>query len=875
LAGECSTRDALDVVCNASAVQCVSIACVPEQGGCVALPNASHCTAHQGDTCFTPLCDVYAGCVYANRSCSDNNLCTFGDYCRNSTCYPGQLQLCANESITDQCVVTLCNRTSGQCMLEPHPTLGNACVPPNPTCTLPGTIVCSNALQLTCMPNASDTACAQHMRCNVTADCRNASFCSSVTCNVTSHTCVYTQRNDSAIVCADANACTYDYCNLATDQCVHDTLLQTGLPCTNANQCIQNSICFLGTCSFGTPVTCASNLSNGCRTSTCNPLVGCINTIHVNLSCATPGASGGCVARGRCNATAACVGEHPDNALCPPCTCRTAQCLPNGTCAYTDLPANTPCAPTTNISCQSGGLCAGHNPATCVPVLNDTLCDDGNPCSRDQCDLFAEACVHTPATSTTTCELPCYYLSECSNTNLSCVGLLPVDCSDTDDDDNLCTTRTCSSGFTCTNVTSVTCPPNATCDPLTGLCVFDNECVGKRVGELCQGGNGYCYLGTCYPCPNANSNDLIATLVFERLSHDILRLQHCNRSASIDPRVWTRLHAASFYTARNMTTCAQLLHTVLYSMANVTALLDAALAAAAPPCPNISSVRVWPSSLYFGWLVHEDVHESGSDYDYNDFTLGVRITHAYSSTRLLRSLVEFYPVSRGSFYSHEFRLLPLDPALAESAGLANWTYRRFFASNGSLAAAPATANAPAQTLLLVANTAATIGVQGTSLPLSQRITNTINTRPCFTPYDFFHLESAALNNAAAALMRLPEPCTGKNGTYFPLRLRRLSSSSPLRDTFPARFNQSNDRVLVNTSALSLPSFFVRNPRFRFTTEGTALRTLCPLFANCTTLCATQGGQGGSPQSACAPLCCSGHWEFACAFSNTALARQCN
>lgn len=860
-AGACDVANAVPVVCNITAVAaCVSISCVPERGGCVALPNTSHCAAPpHNDSCLIPHCDVVAGCVYANRSCSDNNLCTYGDYCANNTCHPGRLQLCANESVANQCAVTRCNQTDGQCSLAPHPSLGSPCVAP-PPCTRPGRIVCSDSLQLVCAPNATDPTCAVQP-CNTTADCTPASFCSSVACNTTAHVCVYAQRNDSATVCNDANPCTYDYCDLASDTCAHDTLLFTGLPCANPNLCVHSSICFLGNCAFGSPVQCAANSSNGCQSSVCTPLVGCVTVTHVNRTCDTIPHQNDCIADGRCAANGTCVGQVPTDALCPSVPCRTVQCSPNGTCIYADVPVNTPCVPTTNISCQSGGLCAGHHPAMCIPVLNDSLCDDGNPCSRDQCDLFAEACVHTPATSTTLCELPCFYLAECSDTNLTCVGLVPVDCTDANDDDDLCTTRTCSSGFTCDNVTTVTCSVNYTCVPATGLCEPDFECVGKRVGELCRGGDGYCYLGTCYECPNANSNDLIATLVFERLSSDIVRLQLCNRSSVIDVRVWTFLHSAAFYAARNMTTCDHLLYVLLRTAANVTSLVDAALLSG--PCPtNITSVRAWPPSLYFGWLVHEDVHEPPlSDYDYNDFVLAVRVTHAYSTTRLLASFIELYPVARGSFYTHEFRMTPYAPSVNESAGLTHWTYRRRFASNGTLIATPAV-NSPAPApIVLIPNTATILGLQGIALPMSQRIANTLASQACYSPREFWHLEAvAATPNSVAAQKRPPEPCAV--GTYLPFRLQRIPASvppSPLGTTMPIRFAANASGTTLFDANSTVPSLFVSNPRFRFTNEHVRLSTLCPLFANCTSRA----------------TCCSGAWEFACFFNNTALARHCN
>jgi hypothetical protein len=906
--GQCT--NGIPVICNISLNPCINSTCIPSEGGCVDTPtfapcnpvlntscvddyscdlhgycvgqrNTSKCNAYAANLCVLAFCDYADGCVYANVSCthhvgqcthpecdqatglcvqiplpdgddcSDGDLCTQGDHCLNGTCVSGADQLCANQTIINQCTIGFCNATSGQCIVEPHPLIGTSCVPSVFGCVLPGEIQCDNDLHLTCEPDPQDDSCI-YAPCNVTSDCPSPGFCSQVSCNVTTHVCHYAQISNSSAVCDDSIDCTFDYCDTGTDLCVHDNITLTGYPCDDLGICTSNSVCFLGTCALGTPVTCpASNTT--CMTPTCSSMSGCGFTPMPNVSCTTnsfcvknehcdingvcvpgwvrsncalylppppspcyvpycnltsdtcaylqmsPGASCGgfgCVGQGQCAANGTCINQTASPMSCAPRPCYTSGCSSNGTCTYTPT-IGSPCSPTTSIPCQSGGLCVGMNPTVCVPILNDTLCDDGNICSDDECSLIAGDCVYTPAGSNTICIDPCYSLSECSNTNFSCIGVIP-----------------------------------------SGVC---SECIGKRVGEICNNRQGYCYQDVCYSCPNNNSNVLIATLVFNRLTHDIARLEACNKSSLIPPLVWSYLHNGSFYSARNMTTCAQLINPLLYAMENVTAILDAAVIIAGASCPDVN-ISIWPSQLYFGWLIHEDVHDlSLTDRDYNDFTLGARITHIYNQSKLINSFIELYPTSRGTFYTHKFLLFTNKTASLFSS----WKFSRYHHPNSTLITSPTThSTGPAAPLVLINSTAMTIGPQGPALPLTQRIANTIPSKPCFAPYYFIHLLGQANTNAAPP----PMPC---NGTHYPFRLDRLLNADEPSE--PPHYNATS--YLLNPGR-AIYSHFVSNPLFRFTTEGTPLSTLCPLFANCT------------------PACCD-NWSYSCAYGNPTLARMCN
>jgi hypothetical protein len=210
-------------------------------------------------------------------------------------------------------------------------------------------------------------------------------------------------------------------------------------------------------------------------------------------------------------------------------------------------------------TCKGFGVCVGGvitecdapdpKPETCNGIdddcngeTDDAVCYDGNPCTKDICDVGTGGCVFQPIAGPCDDGNPCTMNDTCVNGQ--CVGGQPKNC----DDGNPCTddfcdagtgqcyhvnnSAPCEDGNKCTindRCENGACKPgsykdcsdtnpctlNEHCDPATGQCVFNsnegapcddgNVCtVGERCsGGLCLGGQDFCQAqhATCTPGP--------------------------------------------------------------------------------------------------------------------------------------------------------------------------------------------------------------------------------------------------------------------------------------------------------------------------------------------------------------------------------------
>lgn len=174
----------------------------------------------------------------------------------------------------------------------------------------------------------------------------------------------------------------------------------------------------------------------------------------------------------------------------------------------------------------------------CNGETDDAICYDGNPCTKDTCDVGSGACVFVPIAGPCDDGNPCTLNDTCVNGQ--CVGGAPKDCDDknpcTDDycdpgtgkcyyvnntapceDGNKCTINdrclngTCQSGQFKDCADDNPCTINEKCDPATGNCVFTpndgapcddgNVCTKGELcsGGKCVGGKDYCE-ATQYVC---------------------------------------------------------------------------------------------------------------------------------------------------------------------------------------------------------------------------------------------------------------------------------------------------------------------------------------------------------------------------------------
>ncbi|NUN16212.1 MAG: hypothetical protein HUU55_21505 [Myxococcales bacterium] len=115
---------------------------------CVNVEDDSQCETDE--PCMTALCDSSQGCIVEqtpdNGPCSDDNLCTEGDYCLNQECIPGTPVVCND---FDPCTTNLCNPAIGCAFL---PSSGGTCDDGNP-CTLNDLCVAGS-----CTPGAPNFA---------------------------------------------------------------------------------------------------------------------------------------------------------------------------------------------------------------------------------------------------------------------------------------------------------------------------------------------------------------------------------------------------------------------------------------------------------------------------------------------------------------------------------------------------------------------------------------------------------------------------------------------------------------------------------------------------------------------------------------------
>ena len=321
--------------------------------------------------------------------------------------------------------------------------------------------------------------------------------------------------------CADGEPCTADAC-AGKDGCENTP---TDGPC-NADDsiCTAADTCKDGACAAGIALDCDDG--NGCTKDSCDKAKGCQ---HANdpagpcddgLAC-TEGdgcVAGSCVAGALkvCNDKQACTLDGCDEAT-GQCNFSWTQGLPcddGDACTHTDL-------------CGESKGCAG------VTVS----CDDGDPCSTDQCNKL-KGCQHTVLPSGTDCEdgVPCTeqgkcqggkcvpgeakvctaskvcWTATCSPVTDECVEAVSATGSGCDDGD-ACTEGDSCAGSQCQGA-KATCDDNKpctndTCEPLSGCkaaprpnlsaCDDGDKCT---TGDLCDG--GVCHAGLALECDDSD-----------------------------------------------------------------------------------------------------------------------------------------------------------------------------------------------------------------------------------------------------------------------------------------------------------------------------------------------------------------------------------
>ena len=289
---------------------CTDDACAPGSGVCMYLPNTATCT--------------------------DDDVCTLGDFCQDKSCWPGATQQVCDDG--NLCTIDTCDSVNG-CQ------------------TSPGIGKCDDGNACT----VSDT-CANKTCNGMPLDCDDNNVCTIDSCDPTTGC-----KHDGSIAanCADTNPCTDESCD-PKNGCIYPF---NTVPCDDGNVCTQADTCTSGAC-LGTAVD--ANDNNPCTDDACVPGTGIVHTNN-QLPCDDNNV---CTLNDTCAAGACAPGTTPltcdDNNLCT-----DNSCDPILGCQFT---ANTvPCDDGT--VCTTNDLCGNK---TCQGTA--IVCDDGNACTTDTCD---------------------------------------------------------------------------------------------------------------------------------------------------------------------------------------------------------------------------------------------------------------------------------------------------------------------------------------------------------------------------------------------------------------------------------------------------------------------------------------------------------
>lgn len=517
----CVTDPATVVICDTSADgACEQTRCDPADGLChTQVSTGLACT--DGDPCtFGDKCSAAGVCKGTALACDDGNVCTT-DSCLGSTCtHTPNASPCDDAdacTVSDSCSAGTCQGSAKPCD-DNNPCTVDTCVAGSCTHTASPGAPCDDdnpcSAADSCLCDGDGCAVISCVGTPVVCDDDNA--CTDDFCDVNDPPPGYTPsvpasachfvNNDAP--CSDANVCTTgDHCQggscvgAGTLTCPDSpcnagtcspatgctlTPKPNGSPCDDGNSCTTGESCSAGacaggstncacqnnadcsdnnpcngvevcavggdgkkTCQPGTPVVCAPS-GTPCATNVCQPATG--QCAPQNKPDGTNcGADDACVTSKVCTA-GACTGK---TLKCPAQTCYTTTgCDPVKGCQYSAAPTGSACddgdACTAGEECAAGAKCKGS------PVL----CTDGNPCTQDSC-VSPGGCTYTPGNDGAAC----------------------------DADGNKCTSDLCSGGVCKQGATQVcddgvACTSDS-CDPATGLCVFQPKDAACDDGNAC------------------------------------------------------------------------------------------------------------------------------------------------------------------------------------------------------------------------------------------------------------------------------------------------------------------------------------------------------------------------------------------------------
>ena len=418
-----------------------------------------------GDACTRYTCDPRGACIpvyNTGASCSNQDLCTFGDICNDAGKCIGKPLSCQDDACNDRA----CNGTD---TCEVRPRVGAACsdgqaCTHGETCDERG--LCSGGNALTCTSDA----------CNLR------------TCNGTD-TCKVIPRTGA--VCDDANLCTY------ADECSDEgRCAGTAIVCTS-DDTAERTCNGSSTCTITPRPGAACDDGNPCTKGDVRSSQGVCAGMPYSCPPSDCLVSSVCDGKGGCDSVAKDDGTacDADGSRCTPRDiCRGGVCLPDSrpvTCIERDCNSvvcnhatgNCDYTPTSGgacgvSGCHEQGTCQN---GTCSGRAKDCSELDG-PCLTGACDAATGECVGAPKLNGTSCSAG----GQCTGAAACAFGVCEL--------------------------APTTCPPSsaackvAACDPGSGQCLENN----RPAGAICDPKNS-CMTdatcddqGTCIGTPAAN-----------------------------------------------------------------------------------------------------------------------------------------------------------------------------------------------------------------------------------------------------------------------------------------------------------------------------------------------------------------------------------
>ncbi len=247
----CSHDNLVDTECDDGSACTVGDMC--KDGAC--LPGATTpCNA--GNTCTADGCGAKTGCTHnklSGPSCSEGDVCTVADACKDGVCLAGALTVCDDEEV---CTKDSCKPASGcdfAALTGPKCSDDNACTL-NDLCgdgaCLPGKATVCNDDNI-CTDDSCNTKTGDCIFAANTAPCDDNNACT-VADQCAAKGCVPGPAKN----CDDSDPCTADGCHPGT--ACHHTPLALG------DACDEDKICVSGICKFPYAASVSTRQEHSC-----------------------------------------------------------------------------------------------------------------------------------------------------------------------------------------------------------------------------------------------------------------------------------------------------------------------------------------------------------------------------------------------------------------------------------------------------------------------------------------------------------------------------------------------------------------------------------------------------------------------------------